>query len=67
MFTDAERETLDRALWGVDRWTDYVEAGPTRDARVQRLDEVPDWCRVVVTAWATRRAARAARPATELS
>lgn len=60
MFDDSERDALHRDLWGVDRWTDWVEAGADRADRLRRLSEVPDVWREQVAAWAQRRAARAA-------
>ncbi len=60
MFTDAERDAMKRDLWGLDRWTDWVESGATREVRLDRLQHVPDYWRPGVQAWAQRRAARAA-------
>jgi hypothetical protein len=60
MFADAERDAMKRDLWGLDRWTDWVESGVSREVRLDRLQQVPDYWRQGVQAWAQRRAARAA-------
>ena len=61
MYSDAERDAVARELWGFAHWVDYVESGASRDARLDRLMEVPRGYAEQVAERCKKRAARAQR------
>jgi hypothetical protein len=61
MYSDAERDAVARELWGFAHWVDYVESGATRDARIERLHQVPAGWADAVAERCKKRVARAQR------